>query len=126
MGQRVARNRLATKAHVVQPIGLGPQVDFDIAQGLPIGQLRERHGKELIQTREVFDLVVAAMLGHTPAKGAHGHMGHELRKHELALVHIGPSRSRAKGHKSDARRSNRDQTEIANSASESLTYQALM
>jgi hypothetical protein len=42
------------------------------------------------------------------------------------LVHTGPSRNCAKGHKSDARRSNRDQTGIPNSASESLTYEVLM
>ncbi len=66
------------------------------------------------------------MLGNTAPKGAHGQIGHELRKHELALVHTGPSRRSAKGHKSDVRRSNRDQTEMPNSASKSLTYEALM
>jgi hypothetical protein len=66
------------------------------------------------------------MLGHAPAKGAHGQIGHELRKHELALVHTGPSRRCAKGHKSDARRSNLDQTKMQNSARKSLAYEALM
>jgi hypothetical protein len=66
------------------------------------------------------------MLGHTPAKSAHGQIGHELRENELALVHTGPSRCPAKGHKSDARRSNRDQTGMPNSASKSLTYEVLM
>ena len=126
IGQRVARNRLTTKTHVVQPLGLRTQVDLDVAQGLPVGQLRKCHGKELVQAREVFDLVVAAVLGNTPAKGAHRQIGHELRKHELALVHTAPSRKRAKGHKSDARRSNRDQTEMPESSSKSLTYEVLM
>jgi hypothetical protein len=115
----------AAKAHVVQPIGLCPQIDFDIAQGLPVGQLRKRHGKELVQAREVFALVVVTMLGHAPAKSAHGQIGHELRKHKLALVRTGLSRSCAKGHKSDPRLSNRDQTEVPNSASKLLTYEAL-
>jgi hypothetical protein len=66
------------------------------------------------------------MLGHTPSESSHGQISHELRKHELALVHAGPSRNCAKGHKSDTRLSNRDQTEIPNSASKSLTYEALM
>jgi hypothetical protein len=70
--------------------------------------------------------VVALVPGNAPAKGTHGQIGHELRKHELALVHTGPSRCSAKGHKSDARRSNRDQTGIANLASKSLAYEALM
>jgi hypothetical protein len=42
------------------------------------------------------------------------------------LVHTAPSRKRAKGHKSDARRSNRDQTEMPESSSKSLTYEVLM
>ncbi len=125
VGQGVARNRRAAKAHVVEPTGLCPQVDFDIAQGLAVGQLRKRHGKELVQAREIFDLVDAAMPGHAPAKRAHGQIGHELRKNELALVHTGPSRSSAKGHKFDPRRSNRDQTEMQNSASESLAYEPM-
>ena len=35
VGQCVARNGLTTKAHVVQPIGLRTQIDFDVAQGFP-------------------------------------------------------------------------------------------
>ena len=45
-GQGIARNGAAVKAHVVQPIGLCTQVDFDVAQGLSVGQLREGHGKD--------------------------------------------------------------------------------
>ena len=126
IGKRVARNRLTTKPHVVHPLGLRTQVDFDVAQGLPVGQLRKRHSKELIQAREVFDLVIAPVPGNTSAKGAHGQIGHELRKNELALMHTGPSRCSAKGHKSDAQRSNRDQTEMPENHCESLTYEALM
>jgi hypothetical protein len=66
------------------------------------------------------------MGGHAAAKGAQGQIGHELRKHELALVHGSPSRQCAKDHESDARRSNRDQTKAPKSASKSLTYNALM
>ena len=62
----------------------------------PVGQLRKCHGKELVQADEVLELVVATMLGHTAPEGTHGQIGHELRKHELALVHTGPSRDCAK------------------------------
>ena len=124
IGQRVARNRLAAKPHVVQPSGLGAQVDFDVAQRLAVGQLREGHGEELIQAREVLDLVFAPVVGHTPAKRAQRHVQHELRKYELALVHGGFGRESAKNPKSDFRRSNRDQTETPNSSSKSLTYDA--
>ncbi len=126
IGQRVARNRLTTKAHVIQPSGLGAQVDFDIAQGLAVGQLREGHGEELIQAREIFDLVFAPVVGHTATKRAQGQIEHKLRKYELALVHGGFGRNSAKNPKSDVRRSNRDQTETPNSTSKSLTYDVRM
>ena len=125
VGQRVARNRLATKPHVVQPAGLRTQVDFDVAQGFPVSQLREGHGKELVQTREVFDLVFAAMIGHAAAKRAQWQIEHKLREHELALVHGGFGRKSAKNPKSDFRRSNRDQTQALNYSSKSLPYDVL-
>ena len=126
VGQRVARNRRATKPHVVQPLGLGAQVDLDIAQRLPIGQLRECHRKELIQTREVVDFVIAPVFGDAAAKGAQGQMRHELRKHEFALVHRGELRKSAKNPQSGIRCSNRDQTTMLISAYKSLTYDVLM
>lgn len=48
IGQRVSRNRLTAKIHVVQPPGLRTQVDFDVEQGLPIDELGESYGKELV------------------------------------------------------------------------------
>ena len=126
VGQRIARNRLATKAHVIQPLGLGTQVDLDIAQRLAIRQLGEGHREELVQTTEVLHFVFAPMGGHATAKCAQRQIRHELRKHERALVHGGPSRNNAKDRKSDARRSNRDQTQAPELASKSLTYDVLM
>ena len=49
---------LAAKSHVIQPSSLRTQIDFDFAQGLAVCQLRECHGEELFQIREVFDLVL--------------------------------------------------------------------
>ena len=126
IGQRVARNRLATKSHVIQPPSLRSQIDFDVAKGLAVGQLSEGHGEELVQAREVFDLVFASVICHTAAKRTQRQIEHELRKNELALVHGGFGRKSAKNPKSGFRRSNRDQTETPNSSSESLTYDAPM
>lgn len=126
IGQRIARDGLTAKAHVVQPPGLGSQVHFDIAQRFSKGQLRKRHGKKLIQTREVLDLVIASMRRHTPAKCAQRQIYHELRKHELALVHGDPSRDDAKDRNSDSKRSNRDQNKTQNFLNGSLTYRVLM
>ena len=126
IGQRVARNRLTAKPHVVQPPRLRTQIDLDVAQRLAVGQLREGHGEELVQTREVIDLVFASVIGHTAAKHTQRQIPHELRKYELALVHGGFWRKSAKNPKSDFRRSNRDQTQASNLSSESLTYDAPM
>jgi hypothetical protein len=103
---------------------LGAQVDFDVAQGLAVGQVRKSHGEELIQTGEVLDLVFPSVIGHTATKRTQWQIDHELRKYELALVHGGYGRDSAKNHQSDFRRSNPDQTQTSNSSSKSLTYDA--
>ena len=126
IGQRVARNRGAAKTHVVQPCGLSAQIDLDVAQRLAVGQLGEGHGEELVQASEVLNFVVAAMIGYAAAKGTQGQMRHELRKHELALVHGGWGRLSAQSPESGIRCSNRDQTEMRYLASKSLTYGVLM
>jgi hypothetical protein len=126
IGQRVARNRLATKPHVVQPLGLGTQVDLDVSKRLPIGQLDECHRKELIQTREVVNFVIAPMFGDAAAKRAQRQVRLKLRKHEFALVHKSHLRKSANDLQSDIRCSNRDQTTMLISANKSLTYDALM
>jgi hypothetical protein len=111
IGQGVARDGLATQSHVIEPLGLGTQVDFDIAQGFSVGQLGKSHGQKLIHAAEVLDLVIAAVLGDATAKSTHWQKSHELRKNQLALVHGGPLLVCAKDNKSWCRRSNRDQTE---------------
>ena len=125
IGQRIARNRLATKPHVVQPTSLSPQIDLDLTQGFAVGQLGECHGEELIQTRAVLDLVLSIVISHTVTKRAQRQIEHELRENELALVHEGFGRKSAKNSKSDFRRSNRDQNETPNSTNKSLTYDVL-
>ncbi len=125
-GQRVARDRLAAKAHAVQRARLRTQIDFDVAQGLAVGQLGKGHGEELVQTREVFDFVLSVVIGHTAAKRTHWQVEHELRKYELALVHGNFCGFPPKNPKSGFRRSNRYQTQMSNSANNTLTYDAPM
>ena len=126
IGQGVARNRLATQPHVIEPLGLGAQVDLDIAQLLAVGQLGKSHRQKLIHAGEVLDLVIAAVPGYAPAKSTQWQKGHELRKNQLALVHGDPLRMCAKDNKAWRRRSNRDQTEKPKSQGKSLTYDALI
>ena len=89
--------------------------------------LADEHDEELVQTREVFDLVFALVIGHTAAKYAPRQVGHQLHKNELALVQNGLGRKPVKNRQSDApRRSNRDQPKTLNSTIKSLTYDVLM
>jgi hypothetical protein len=111
---------------VVQPFGLGTQIDLDVAQRFAVGQLSKGHGEELIQTGEVLDLVFASIICHATAKRAQWQVEHELRKNELALVHGSLGRKPAKSRQSAFRRSNRDQTQAPNLASKSLTYDVLI
>ena len=126
IGQGVARNSLAAQAHVIQPLGLGTQIDLDVAQRLAVGQLSKGHRQELIHAGELLDLVIAAVSGHASTKSAQWQKRHELRENKLALVHCDPLRVDAKDHKSWNRSSNRDQTKIVKNQDKSLTYDDLM
>ena len=53
---QVASRDAATDAHVVKPIFHGLKTCLDIAEAFPLSQLGEGQAKELIETREVFDL----------------------------------------------------------------------
>jgi len=67
IGQRVARYR-AAKTYVVELGGLAAQTGFDVAQTLSIGQLCEGHAQKLVETREVFDLVLPIVANDTSAE----------------------------------------------------------
>ena len=123
--QGVSRDGVATKAHVIQTFALSAQVDLDVAQGFASRQLGKGHGKELIETGEVLNFVVAVVRVHATSKRAQWQVSHELCKNELALMHSGQGRWRAQSHKF-GERSNRHQTKMQNSASISLTYEVSM
>jgi hypothetical protein len=108
VGQRVPRD-LAAKAHVVQLGRLTAQAGFDVAQTLPIGQLREGHAQILVETSEVLDLVFPIVAGDTTAKSGQRQMCHDLRKNEFARVHWRRPQSGWKNPECYERRSNRDQ-----------------
>ncbi len=109
IGQRVARYR-AAKAHVVELGGLAAQTRFDVAQTLAIGQLRERHAQKLIETSEVFDLVLSVVASDTSAESGQRQVQHHLRKNKFARVHWQSSQSGWKYPECYLPNSNRDQT----------------
>ena len=125
IGECVARNRLAAKAHVIQPRRLRPQVHFDVAQRLASSQLGEGHREELVEAGELLHLVIAPMCCHAAAKRRQRQMRHDLCEHEHALMHGDLLRLPAKAPKSAPRRSNRDQTNSTVSSVQSSTYNRL-
>ena len=52
---------------VVKPPRLRAKVDLDVAQRLLVSQLGKGYGEELIQSREVFALVLSIVIGQTAA-----------------------------------------------------------
>ena len=50
-------------------------------------ELSKRHRQELVEAREVFDLVIAVVLGNATTKSSHGKKVHDLRKDEFAPMH---------------------------------------
>jgi len=86
IGQRVARDRLAAKPHLIKQACLSTQVEFDVVQRLSVGQLGKGHRKELVQALEVHELVFAPMVGQTAPKCVQRQTAHESRKYEFALA----------------------------------------
>jgi hypothetical protein len=84
--ERRAVNRLA-EADVVEFVRLGRQAGFDVTQALPIGQLREGHGPELLGARQRTHRAVATITADDPRKRAPRQEIHQLREQCLAGVH---------------------------------------
>lgn len=126
VGQGVARDGVAAKAHVIQLVRVGAQIDLDVSQRFAPRQLGKGHRQELVETTEVLNLVVAPMRIDATSKSAQWQMRHELCKNELALMHKSLRRLRAQSPQSGARCSNRHQTKMLNLTSISLTYKVSM
>jgi hypothetical protein len=109
MGQRVASHR-RTNPEMIKLGTLCTQAYFDVPQAFPIAQLCEGHAQELIQAGEGLHFELAPIAGDATAEGSQRQMLHQLRKHQLALVHRWPPRdSASQGGRSGMRSSNRDQ-----------------
>ena len=77
----------AANAHVVEFAALGTQTGFDVAQALAIGQLREGHGPELIETGEAFDAEVALIALLATLEDPGRQKVHDLREDQRAGIH---------------------------------------
>jgi hypothetical protein len=107
IGQGRAGHRLP-QAHVVQLGRLRRQADFDVAQALAPGQLREGHAAELLGAGQGAHSMVAAVALDDAVEGLPGQEVHDLGEQGLADVHrsLRPKQGR-EGGANRLRRSNR-------------------
>jgi hypothetical protein len=78
VGKRIARNG-APDPQVIELGGLGAQALLNIAQALPIRQLRKGHERVLIETGESLDHVLADVMRHAAAESGVRQMAHQLQ-----------------------------------------------
>jgi len=86
MGQGVSGDA-PPKSHVVEPILHGSKTGLDIAKAFAIGQLGEGQAEELIETREAFDLEVAAVAPNAFSKFVKRQEVHNLREDTRRGIH---------------------------------------
>ena len=63
------------------------QTDFDVAQTLPIGKLREDHNAKLLASGEVADVMIPVTTGIDAVEALPGQKVHQLREQSLSGVH---------------------------------------
>jgi phytoene dehydrogenase-like protein len=112
----------AAKTHVVELGRLTAQTGFDVAQALPVGRLCEGHAQVLVETGEVFDLVLSIVASNAATESGQRQMRHDLRKNEFARVHEYAPQAGWKNRKCYGRRSNRDQPRTRNISFPSIRY----
>jgi hypothetical protein len=86
VGRRGARHP-AAKSHMIQFAAHRAKARLDVAQTLPVSQLRECHGQILVPTRKASRVGVATISGHAFLKRLARSMGEELREDSTAGVH---------------------------------------
>lgn len=87
--------------------GLRTQAELDVAQVLPVRELRESHAQELVEAAERAHVEVAVVLGCQPAKGMPRRELHHPGEHEPAGVHLSLPDKFRKSAKTPVQRSSR-------------------
>src|SRR5229473_891729 len=122
MGQRIARHG-RTNSEVIELGTLCAQANLDVPKALSVGQLREGHAQELVQAGKRLHFKLTVITCHATAKSGQRKMLHELREHQLALVHRSTLRNAApQGRRTTIRSSNRDQENSLLMRFSSITY----
>ena len=76
-----------TNAHVVQLGRLRGETRFDIAQALPVGQLRKRQSAKMFGARKCANTMIPVVPGHDPVKSFPRKNVHDLCKQRLSGIH---------------------------------------
>src|SRR3954470_2452522 len=87
IGKRAARNT-ATNAEVIELGRMRSKTSFNVAQALPISELRERHTEKLAAARKMLDVAIAVVLEHQPLESLPRQELHQLGKDEFAGAHV--------------------------------------
>ena len=87
--QRRACHRGAN-AHMVEPVSVGRETGFDVAQTLPPGELGKSHDAQLIRARQRAHPQVRLIAADDAMKGLPRQKVHDLSKQCLAVVHRNP------------------------------------
>ena len=82
-----AAGNTAANAQMIELGFVRTQTGLDVAQALPVGQLREGHAQELIEVRESERRIAARVLGHAAPEGVQWQMIHQLCEHQLPRMH---------------------------------------
>jgi hypothetical protein len=124
VGQGVARDTLATQAHVIPLRALQAQIELDTAQRVAPRELGVGHDVELIEAGEILDFVLSAVRSNDTRECLDGKFAHELREDELARKHVHPWLKRALEH-ARLRKNGlyRGQTQMTISSNNSSTYE---
>ena len=72
------------------------QTGFNIAQALPVDQLSEGHGEELLPAEKLFGVPVAFVAGHAAAELAIRKKTYQLGEDAFAVVHTTMFRDQGK------------------------------
>ena len=82
-----AAGNTAANAQMIELGFVRTQTGLDVAQALPVGQLREGHAQELIEMRKGEGRIAPGILAHASPEGMQRQMIHELREHQLSRMH---------------------------------------
>jgi hypothetical protein len=82
-----ASRRDGAKAHVVEPLGHGPQGRLHVPEALAEGKLRKGQREEMVPAGEATDSCIAIVALHTPLELPVRRVGHHLGEERFPLIH---------------------------------------